>query len=224
MPRHAGHTFRRSSHREIPLNRCGSHIYRAFRQAFGNHHDMKEHAYFWQLFLARQNRPSAPIATYLINQELLRPPMNHEVDLAGSGPYVQAIIRGGQRGGCIRLASRPVQAGAPRIRSRRYGQEKEDPSAKTMEDAANGTAIDGQPIDAPVDGAPDSAASMDEIINGNGNGNGTAAANGTNGTNGTNGNGYGEKGIIGTYFSDMKEHPVALGSAFAVGWLLSRRI
>ena len=94
-----------------------------------------------------------------------------------------------------------------------------DPAADTMEAAANGTAIDGGPIEPPVDGAPDSAAAMDAIINGNG---AAVATNGNGNGNGTPST-YAEKGIIGTYVSDIKTHPVAMASAFAVGWFLARR-
>jgi len=171
--------------------------------------------------------------------------MNHEV----SGPmvptYIQAVVRGLRR--CGQVRPRATARAAYRGHGGYYGLvvntangvngngttpelsllngngngNGSDPAAQTMEAAANGTAIDGGPIEPPVDGAPDSAAAMDAIINGNGaavvtNGNGNGNGNGTPST-------YAEKGIIGTYVSDIKTHPVAMASAFAVGWFLARR-
>ena len=250
---------------QIRLNRCGRNIHKALRTRFGPHHDLREHAYYWQQAF-RGPRLTAAQAHLRISVLLMQAPMNHEV----SGPmvpaYIQAVVRGLRRCGQIRgqIRRRATAPAAYRGHGGHYaghgahyagahygaghyglivntadtaiensldaamdgvgpllttlnGNGNGDPAADTMEAAANGTAIDGGPIEPPVDGAPDSAAAMDAIINGNG------AAVVTNG----NGNGtpstYAEKGIIGTYVSDIKTHPVAMASAFAVGWFLARR-
>ena len=98
--------------------------------------------------------------------------------------------------------------------------------------AANGVALDGLPIDTPIDGVPQTAAEIaDRDVDAQ-----VAAANANAAANSqifvetqeiineaANGVAPEPEGAFAAYFGDITRHPVMMGSAFAIGWLLARR-
>ena len=115
------------------------------------------------------------------------------------------------------------------------GEEAMPPETEIVEGAtaaSNGVALDGLPIDAPIDGVPVTAAEVADrdvdvevaIANAN------AAANGEIFVEtqeiideAANGIAPEPEGAFAAYFGDITRHPVMMGSAFAIGWLLARR-